>query len=231
MGRRTRGLALLGAAAACAGLAASSVSRYANDVSAQVGPLVTVVVAREELERGTMLTAGTAARRLQTRRIPARYTPPQALAAISDAVGYRVTAGLHRGDYLVGGMLASGGRGRSANLGGRTVEIAVAGAGALGDALQPGAHVDVLITSDRGGGPGRTYLALQDAELIAFASAGGAGGGETPGATAALRVSLRQAVLLTAAQNFARELRLVPRPEGDRSRFGSVAISARDLSR
>ena len=89
----------------------------------------------------------------------------------------------------------------------------------------------MLITSDRGGGPGRTYLALQDAELIAFASARGAGGGETPGATAALSVSLRQAVLLTAAQNFARELRLVPRSEGDRSRFRSIAVSASDLSR
>ena len=230
MGRRTRGLALLGAAAACAGLAASSVNRYANDVSAQVGPLVTVVVAREELKRGTMLTADTA-RGLEVRRVPARYAPPQALTAISDAVGYRLTAGLHRGAYLVGGMLALGGKGRSGNPGGRTVEIAVAGAGSLADALQPGAHVDVLITSDRGGGPGRTYLALQDAELIAFASAGGAGGGETPGATAALSVSLRQAVLLTAAQNFARELRLVPRSDGDRSRFSSIAVSASDLSR
>ena len=231
MGRRTRGLALLGTAAACAGLAASSVNRYANDVSAQVGPLVTVVVAREELKRGTMLTADTASRGLEVRRVPARYAPPQALTAISDAVGYRLTAGLHRGAYLVGGMLALGGKGRSGNPGGRTVEIAVAGAGSLADALQPGAHVDVLITSDRGGGPGRTYLALQDAELIAFASAGGAGGGETPGATAALSVSLRQAVLLTAAQNFARELRLVPRSEGDRSRFSSIAVSASDLSR
>jgi pilus assembly protein CpaB len=231
VGRRTRGLALLGAAAACAGLAASSVSRYANDVSAQVGPLVTVVVARAELKRGTVLAPATASRGLEIRRVPARYAPPQALTAISDAVGYRVTAGLHRGDYLVGGMLALGGRGRSAHLGGRTVEIAVAGAGSLADALQPGAHVDVLITSDRGGGPGRTYLALQDAELIAFAGATGAGGGETPSATAALRVSLRQAVLLTAAQNFARELRLVPRSEGDRSRLGPVAVSASDLAR
>jgi pilus assembly protein CpaB len=230
VGRRTRGLALLGAAALCAGLAASSVSRYANDVSAQVGPLVTVVVARSEVKRGTVLTPETASRALEARRVPARYAPRHALGALSGAVGYRITVGLHRGDYLVDGMLVLGAKGRSAaNLGGRTVEVAVAGAGSLAASLQPGAHVDVLITSDRGAGPGRTYLALQDAELIAFGSGGGTGAGETASATAALRVSLRQAVLLTAAQNFARELRLVPRPDGDRSRFGSVAISASDL--
>jgi pilus assembly protein CpaB len=35
---------------------------------------------------------------------------------------------------------------------------------------------------------------------------------------ASLRVTLRQAVYLAAAQSFARELRLLPRAEGDRRR-------------
>jgi pilus assembly protein CpaB len=229
--RRARGLALLGAAAACAGLAASSVSRYTNDVRAQVGPLVPVVVARAELRRGTAITPDTAARAFEVRRIPARYAPPRALSSISPATGFRLTLALQPGDYLTDGALSSGGRrGRAGAAAGRTVEIAVAGTGSLAGALEPGTRVDVLITSDRGGGPGRTYLALQDAELLAFnGSAGDAGAGEAPSATAALRVSLRQAVLLTAAQNFARELRLVPRPEDDRRRLGAVAISAADL--
>jgi pilus assembly protein CpaB len=34
---------------------------------------------------------------------------------------------------------------------------------------------------------------------------------------ATLRVTVRQAVYLTAAQNFAQEVRLLPRPAGDRS--------------
>lgn len=232
MGRRARGLALLGAAAACAGLAASSVSRYTNDVRAQVGPLVPVVVARAELQRGTPITPDTAARAFEVRRIPARYAPPRALSSITPATGFRLTVALQPGDYLTDAALRSdsGRSGRAGAAVGRTVEIAVAGAGSLAGALEPGTRVDVLITGDRGGGPGRTYLALQDAELLAFnGSAGTAGAGEAPSATAALRVSLRQAVLLTAAQNFARELRLVPRPEGDRRRLGPVAISAADL--
>jgi pilus assembly protein CpaB len=229
--RRTRGLALLGAAAACAGLAASSVSRYTNDVRAQVGPLVPVVVARTELRRGTAITPGGAARALEVRRIPARYAPPRALASISGAVGFRLAVALQPGDYVSDLTLTSrGGGARAGDAGGRTVEVAVAGAGSLEGAFQPGTHVDVLITSDRGGGPGRTYLALQDAELLAFAgSTAVAGAGETGKATAALRVSLRQAVLLTAAQNFARELRLVPRSAGDRRRLGAVEISGSDL--
>ena len=230
MGRRARGLALLGAAAACAGIAASSVSRYTNDVRAQVGPMVPVLRTSEPLAAGTAITANTAARKLEVRRVPVRYAPARALTSRSDAIGSRLAVALDRGDYVLAGTLVVSGRRPDAGAGGRTVEISVAGAGSLADSLQPGARVDVLITTERGSGPGRTYVALQGAELIAFSS-GPAGSSEagTAGATAALRVSLRQAVLLTAAENFARELRLVPRPEGDRRRLGPVGVSASGL--
>jgi pilus assembly protein CpaB len=103
------------------------------------------------------------------------------------------------------------------------VEVAVAGAGSIAPALHPGSRVDVLITTNGGsGGLSRTYLALQAAELVDFRSSDGGEGK----ASATLRVTLRQAVLLTAAQNFARELRLVPRPGGDTARLGPTAVSA-----
>jgi pilus assembly protein CpaB len=229
--RRARGLALLGAAAACAGLAASSVSRYTNDVRAQVGPLVPVVVARADLRHGSAITPAVAGRSLEERRIPARFAPPQALGSVSEAIGYRLALTLRRGDYLSDSSLtAAAGKTPGADQGSRIVEVSVAGAGSLASALEPGAHVDVLITTDRGDGPGRTYLALQDAELVAF-SPSSSGVSDTGKASAALRVSLRQAVLLTAAQNFARELRLVPRPAGDRHRLGAVGVSASGLGR
>jgi pilus assembly protein CpaB len=170
-----------------------------------------------------------APRRFEVVRVPARYVPRETLTSPSDAVGYRLAVDLDRGDFVTARNLLAGDAGRrGGDTGGRTVEVAVAGAASLADSLQPGVHVDVLITTDRGSGPGRTYVALQDAELIAF-SAGSAGSTEAGRATAALRVSLRQAVLLTAAQNFARELRLVPRPDGDRRRLGPVGISAAGL--
>jgi pilus assembly protein CpaB len=229
--RRARGLALLGAAVACAGLAASSVSRYTNNVRAQVGPLVPVVVARGDLRRGTPITPA-AADSLGVRLIPARYVPPRALTSVSDAIGYRLGVNLHSGDYVSESSLAAaGGSSPGTDEGGRIVEVSVSGAGSLAAALHAGVHVDVLITTDRGGGPARTYLALQDAQVVAFSPPSRADLADEGKATAALRVSLRQAVLLTAAQNFARELRLVPRPEGDRRRVGAVGVSASGFGR
>ena len=46
---------------------------------------------------------------------------------------------------------------------------------------------------------------------------------------ATLRVTLAQAVYLTAAGNFAREVRLLPRPAGDRRRAGRSSVGAEGL--
>jgi pilus assembly protein CpaB len=70
-------------------------------------------------------------------------------------------------------------------------------------------------------------MALAGAELLQV-SAAGAGYSDPepsqastgPTAFATLRVTVRQALYLTAADNFAREIRLLVRPPGDRSRAG-----------
>ena len=95
----------------------------------------------------------------------------------------------------------------------RAVEITAAGPPEL---VLPGSRVDVLVTRDHGG----TRLALQDVEVLRAGGApegpASAGAGERVSAT--LRVTVRQAVYLTAAQAFAREIRLLPRAAGDRAR-------------
>ena len=78
-----------------------------------------------------------------------------------------------------------------------------------------GARVDVLVTRDGRG----TRLALQDVEVRRGA---GPPAGTRPTAeraagtrvAATLRTTVRQAVYLTAAQSFAREIRLLPRAPG-----------------
>ena len=52
-----------------------------------------------------------------------------------------------------------------------------------------------------------------------------------PAATAfaTLRVTLGQAVYLTAAETFAHELRLLPRPPGDKRRLGRATVDAGSL--
>jgi pilus assembly protein CpaB len=233
--RRSRAVALLGVAAVCAGLAASIVSGYAHDVRAQVGPLTQVLVARSTIPRGRQLTPGNIPRFLAARRVPAQFVPTRSLRFVRDVVGLRSLVTIPRGDYLSEALLAGRAdrtpRPRRERLRGTSiVEVAVSGAGALED-TRPGVRVDVLITSEHGRNAPRTYLALQRIELVGFRPNGGGDGSAAGGdkTVASLRVTLRQAVLLTAAENFARELRLVPRPPGEDRRFRPAAVSAHDL--
>ena len=229
---------MLGASAICAGAAISLVNGYSADVRAQVGPLVPTVVARERIPRGRAITPSNAHVYLAERQIPRRYLPPGSFRAASQALGLRASVGIPAGSYvgpaqLGAGAAADDGR-RSSPVAGdvRVVEVAVAGAGALTDVLRPGARADVIVTSERGPGDARSYVALQKVEVVDFRSEGGdsaAPGGHDADAVAALRVTLRQAVLLTAAQNFARELRLVPRPPADRRTLPPTAVAAADL--
>ena len=94
----------------------------------------------------------------------------------------------------------------------------------------------MLVTTQRHEGAGRTFVALEDVELLELRAAGGtelapAGPEEVPPDTAlaTLRVSVRQAVYLTAVENFAREVRLVVRPPADRRRAQGYAVSEAEL--
>jgi len=235
MKRRARALAMLGAAAICAGIAASAANDYTNEVRAQVGPLVPVVVARSEIAKGKLITSRSLSTYLTERRIPERFVPPSALRVASSALGYRALTTIRPGDYLSETSLGAGGERRppaAAGSGGRLVQVPIAGAQTLGPALHPGSRVDVLITTERGAATPRTYLALQRVELVDFrATSQTVGESDDRGATATLRVTLPQAVLLTAARNFARELRLVPRPDGDDARVGPASVTASELAR
>ena len=118
-------------------------------------------------------------------------------------------------------------------MGGGERAVTVEVSGAVG--LAVGSRVDVLVSTESGAGGGRTLMALAGAELLRLeagstvagpadgAGAGTAGAGAVgPTALATLRVTLRQAVYLTAADNFAREIRLLARPPGDRSAAGAA---------
>jgi pilus assembly protein CpaB len=238
---------LLSVALASGGLAASQVRERERSVAAQVGPAVPVLMAARDLPADARVSA----RALAVRRVPARFVPPDSLASAAGVVGLRPSAPIAAGGYVTAGLFEGsndghrgvGGVGR----GERAVTVAVSGAAGLA----AGSRVDVLVSTESGAGGGRTLMALAGAELLRLgAGAGGQGyGGEGPGgegygargtevedaggaatdgslsgptALATLRVSLRQAVYLTAADNFAREIRLLARPPGDRSAAGAA---------
>jgi pilus assembly protein CpaB len=238
--RRRRGLLLLSLALASGGLAASQVAQRQRQVEERVGPLVPVLVAARDLAPGARLTKGA----LAVRRVPARFVPPDAIGSAAEVIGARTALPLGPGSYLTAGQLESasgsgpGAAGPQIGPGERTVEVGVSGGGMLA-AHAPGTRVDVVVSTEPGGGggAGRTFVALADVRLLALrgdpaGGAYGAAGDEAapdPAALATLLVTLRQAVYLTAADNFGREIRLLARPPGDRTRTTAAAVSAGDL--
>jgi pilus assembly protein CpaB len=235
--RRRRGLLLLCLALACGGLAASQVAERERAVEQRVGPLVPVLVASRDLGSGDRLTA----RSLAVRRVPARFVPPDGLGSAAEVAGARAAVPVRAGSYVTVGQLDAGPEagpgvgGDQLEPGERAVEIAVRDAGSLAG-LAAGTRVDVVVSTENGAGGGRSLIALAGVELLALRSAGAADAyaerdadaAAGPAALATLRVTLHQAVYLTAADNFGREIRLLARPAGDRTR-SLAAVSAADL--
>jgi len=235
--RRRRAIVMLALAAGCGVVAASDVDRRARRAEAQVGPTVPVAVSRAPLRAGTHLTGSVLASSFTIRQAPSRFVPPDSLPTAAEAAGATLAVPLAAGSYLTGAVLArraiTGPGGSAARGGERLVELNVA-AGPDVLAAGPGVRVDVLLTTGGDGGHGKTYLALEDVQVGAIRSGGGDGGGHggsdgaaaRANAVASLQVNLRQAVFLTAAESFAREVRLLLRPPGDEQRAGqAVAVT------
>jgi pilus assembly protein CpaB len=229
--RRRRGIVLAVAAIGCGALAAASVHDTVEEVESRTGAPVEVVVAAGELAAGTHLDRRRIRRALTVRRVPARYAPRDGLSAPQDALGLELAVPVPLGAYVTAPMLrdphVQAGPPAPVRRGQRLVEVAVTGGRDLAAGAVP-ARVDVLVTTEGRSGGGRTFVALEDVEVV-FArparAADGADADGTPADTVAtLRVDARAAVFLTAAQNFARELRLLTRPAGDRSRVGRAEV-------
>jgi len=163
--------------------------------------------------------------------VPARFVPAGTLSSPAQLVGQHLAAAVAAGGYVaegdVGNASGSAGpggapAGPSLRAGERSADVVAA---APPDEIVPGGRVDVLVTREgEHGNPGGTALALEDVEVLAAtpaqpdASSSSGTGADQPRVAASLRVTLRQAVYLAAAQSFARELRLLPRAPGDRRR-------------
>jgi pilus assembly protein CpaB len=211
---RRRALVLIGLALVLGALAASDVAGREAALRRQLGPVVPVVVARHPLEAGTRLRAAD----LALRHVPARYAPAGAFAAAEQAAGLRVLAAVPAGADLTPATVGddAAALGPPVRGGERVAQVVAVGSA---DAIGAGARVDVLVTRDgSGAAAGRTSLALEDAEVVSVAPAPAEGGDGAERLLLGLRVTLRQAVFLAAAQAFAREVRVLARAPGDRRR-------------
>ncbi len=213
MSRRRRGLLLIGLAGILGALAAADVGRREAALDRRLAPLVDVLVARTDLDPGTALRLTD----VQTRQVPARWAPIGAAAAPGEVAGAVPAVRIPRGAYVTAAVLTApeGAGAGFVRRGERAVEIVAAASAEL---VVAGVRVDVLVTRENAG----TRLALQDVEVLAARPVEDASGADRIAAT--LRVTLRQAVYLTAAQSFARELRLLPRALGDARVSRPVAV-------
>ncbi|MBJ7520016.1 MAG: Flp pilus assembly protein CpaB [Solirubrobacteraceae bacterium] len=227
--RRRRALLLGGLALVLGGLAATDMAGRERALAERIGEPVPVLVSRGAIAAGDPLRPENLARRM----VPARYAPQGALASPGDVAGLRAATAIPPDTEILTAMLDDGRTpaiGAPVRRGERVAEVVASGSAEL---VQPGTRVDVLVTrDDRAGASGGTTLALQDVEVLAANPAGGAGPEGTEAIArveASLRVSLRQAVYLAAAQSFAREVRLLPRAAGDRRRAHDMPEIGADL--
>ncbi|MCW2991883.1 MAG: cpaB, partial [Solirubrobacterales bacterium] len=161
--------------------------------------------------------------RLAVRTIPSRYAPAGAFSAPEELAGLRAAIAVPAGADLVAGMVDDGSAairpGAPVRAGERVADLVATGSPQL---VAPGSHVDVVITRGGDGSPGRASLALEDVEVLASQAAPQDAG--VAKVAVSLRVTVRQAVYLAAAQSFARDIRLLPRAPGD-SRRGAAGLS------
>jgi Flp pilus assembly protein CpaB len=223
MSRRGRAIAFLVVALACAAIAASIAGGYGSSVADQFGNLRPVVVTAAELRSNDAIGPGDL-RGLEVRRVPARFVPPDALTSPSEALGRTVAMPVPAGSYLLASQLRSprtrGERPRARlEAGRRPVELAVDGAEALAatGGSPEGSRVDVVVTTEPGpGAKGRTRIAAKGVELLALSEGAGSADAEQPalgagGAwSATLALTRPEALRLIQAENFARQVRLMP---------------------
>jgi pilus assembly protein CpaB len=226
MTRRRRAAVLIGLSIIMGALAASNVSGREAALRREVGPVVPVLVARTGIAAGARIAPSA----LAVRRVPSRYAPAGAYLSPEELTGLRAAVAIPAGadldpSLVDDGASRPGAAGPALRPGERVAQIVAIGPA---QALAPGARVDVLVTrEDAGDAAGSTTLALEDVELLAAAPAPDAGGSGPsaglPRVALDLRVSVRQAVYLAAAQSFARELRVLPRAAEDR-RHGAQGL-------
>jgi pilus assembly protein CpaB len=213
---------LLGLALLLGTLSATHMARREAALKAQLGPVEQLVVARDDLPAGRTLELSD----LGVRALPARYAPPGEPAFAAALAGQKLAVPVRAGAPVSGDLLVKRLATPEAAIerGQRAVDLVATGSP---QAIVAGAHVDVLVTTERRDRTrGATRIALEDVEVLA-ARAAAAGADDGKGSTrvsATLRVTAEQAVYLAAAQSFARDVRLLARAPGDRRRVGELAI-------
>jgi pilus assembly protein CpaB len=187
----------------------------ASGVGSSDPPTIRVLVARQVIPPGTLIEAAADQGALALAAVAEDLPLAGLLSGVDDARGRRTVAALSPGEPLTQAALggAPGVAPAPLAVGERAVPVPLRSAGGPAVAPVPGARVDV-IASDGEGPAGRTRVVVADAEVLAVTreDARAAEGG---GDVLLLRLSTAQALDVTRALDFSREVRVVTRPAGE----------------
>ncbi len=232
--RRRRGLILLLLAGATAALSVSLVTRHTDAVNAQLGPLQEVLMTKKDLPKDTFIKPDNVERYLEVRLVAERFVPRKHFSSVDQVVGLKSQVDIPAGTYVSIGQVSDAESQNDQEIrdGLRAVEISVEASRFLAGMIVPGSRVDFLVTMDGEGGPSVTYLAYENLPVLRAVKADDEGGkadglGSEGGSRRMLvtvRVTAKTAVYLVAAENFAKQLRVLPRPVGDNKRVGSLSM-------
>jgi pilus assembly protein CpaB len=222
--RSRRGLAWIALALALALVAALVTVRSV----ARPGPTAGVLVARVPIPAGTLLDPAGAEAVLALAAVPADLPLAGLVSDPRQVLGRRTAAPIGVGEPLTEAALggAAGLRPPPLGPGQRALAVPLEASAAAG--LAPGSRVDVIASAGEGSN-GRSVVVASGAEVLALDADRPADDGSSGHrASVTLRVSLRTALRLSAALNFAREVRVLVRPPGERgSALGLVARGPR----
>jgi Flp pilus assembly protein CpaB len=216
MSRRGRAIGFAGLALVCGVASASIASGYRESVDERLGEVRSVVTVDRPLPAGVVLRGRLLRSALINRTVPTSFLPPDAIADPAQVAGRRTLAAIPAGSYLLASHLRStedrAPHGPVLRDDLHPVEVTVSAAGALASAGS-GARVDVVVAGEPvTGGRARVRVAAAGVRLISVVPADPAEattvGGDSWSATLALTRS--QALDLIEAENFAREIRLIP---------------------
>ncbi len=171
-----------------------------------------VLVAARTIPAGEVLGGAGAQGLLALAAVPDGSVLPGMLRDPAAANGRRTVAPIGQGEPITDAALggAPGLGPAPLAVGERAVALPLRALGAVAGAPAPGTRVDVL-ASDGEGLAGRTHVVVSGAEVLAVMR-DDVGRGEGAGDAILVRVSTQQALQVTRALDFAREVRVVGRP-------------------
>lgn len=227
--RQRRGILLIGVALVGAVAVFVMVGRYVSDVRTQLGPLVTVVAAAEDLppfatpEPADLVVA----------EVPQRWLPPHSYTDPSQLTELVAAADIPAGTVLTEGMFLDR---PSIGPGEREIAILVDAETGVGGKLTSGAVVDILATFEgTEEDPASVRIVVQRAEIIEVGSPvdvteSGAerrsvGFGSSERLPVTFRLSVEDARTLAYVESFATSVRLALRsPVDDEILPGGIAV-------